>query len=170
MKLHSLVDIITNSSAITYMFPKDKWEDLTKNFLDKIFINSGVDINFDDLFELDIILDQECSYNILNNYTYDHQYSLSSVEEKIIENFLENQKISIEDLESFNDAQIFELAKDLNVLLENSFRNHEIFLDGIDDIGIPYCSYISVVLKSKITGNVLNLGNEFLSIFEIDAK
>ena len=59
LNLHSIVDVITNSSTMVYIMATTKSIDLAKKFINKILTFSGSDKTADDLFDFSIEINDE---------------------------------------------------------------------------------------------------------------
>lgn len=51
MKIHSMVDIITNSSTVIYTFPSADYKKKLAEVVDRVLQEAGSDKKFDDLFD-----------------------------------------------------------------------------------------------------------------------
>lgn len=70
VKLHSMVDVITNSSSVIYTY-SDGALNPVKELFQEMFKVFGVDENVDDVFDIQIIPDMGRLFDQLSDYCYD---------------------------------------------------------------------------------------------------
>lgn len=138
MKIHSLIDVITNSSAEVYSYLNDDAAQKAQDFISRIVRAVKPDINIEDYFEFRIGINQEyIDDNLIGGQDYlDFKNSILSsypdlteyeIEEKFSDYVQENYEDYVDD-DYFGDNQICYIkVKNTNQKIEISSLIHEIF-------------------------------------------
>lgn len=169
MKSHSQVDCITNSSSVSYSFPRDDWEKNIKEFYQGILNTAGVSESVDDFYEFKIHLNEDYLDYIIEDLIeertsfFEDDNSTVGKEIEIFNEFLGREDIDIEDLKNLNYQEQTDFSKKLLPLFNDALQNGIIKLDGWDgSFSNGRFSYIEVT--NKKTGETYIFDDKIRSV------
>ena len=172
MKIHSMVDVITNSSSVVYAWPAKGWEKNAQAFLAQILKGAGCDVNVKDVFDIEVRLSEDYweykSYWILDDFE-DGEETDDSVELNIAIKSLAEQNMTVAQYTGleYGEKRKLDTKMDINGKMSKAFQAGKIDLSG-DDGMFSDQRYSYVVIKSKITGEEINLYDAMVTILEIE--
>jgi hypothetical protein len=155
MKLHSIVDCITNSSSVTYIRPLDDALFTTKDLLKKLMNAMGIEGEVEDYFKV--------FYQISDDWFWlAIEYSLDIALE-----FLKRENILGDNFwVSFTQSEQEKIVAKFKEEVLEKFNNNTLDFDfGWDeDNNRDWGRWINVIIEPK-SGDNLNLNDIVLSIF-----
>lgn len=150
MRKNSMVDVITNSSAVTYTWIVDGAVENTYKYLQKLLDMAGLQASARDLYDVEIEVSKE--------YIYDQYIGYSGSDEW--ENFLSVLSLSAEDVDTKNYDN--ETVKDFI-----EFMRGRINLDDVDN---EYGdTNKALIVTSKKTGERLDMGEMAFTLYNVEA-
>lgn len=140
MKLHSVVDVITNSSSSVYVWPVKDAIQKTKDFLANILLAVGSDVNVDDYFEV--------TYKLSGDYfdDIDDNEDIKAV----LKRYLDHINMSENDWKVLSyEEQDLHLAKIGEMIVDMYIDGEYPDLDRESYNYITKAQYLSVIIKPK---------------------
>lgn len=170
---HSMVDVITNSSSVSYVYPSINWKSGLVDFLNNILKDSGVeDVNAEDVFEFSYEFDDQYYVeNALEMYAdgndsyrgYGQAPSTAAKEQELVAEFVKANNIDVE--QSLYEQKDKYDINDLVAKFNEALNNGELVVDGYDEMFYD-ARYTTVKVKSKITGREFDLTKEIESFMD----
>jgi hypothetical protein len=114
LKIHSVIDVITNSSTEIFCGCHSNTKNEFKKFVEVILKESGCDKSFDDLFELEEKWDETYLEDLKHEYDLENPDEKEEYEKRIKE-LLKNDSYDYYNCKKYLHLKIKNSGKDLNV-------------------------------------------------------
>ena len=160
MKLHSLVDVITNSSTVVYVWPNQDAIQKTKELLKEIVSVVGFEGDIDEYFDVDYTLDSD--YIDIASERKGEEFDV------ILEQYLATTDIkSIDDFYNLPWAELKTHYAHLTEIVLGMWKDGQYDL-GDDSMGYSNERYLMVVVTPKNQAT-FDLWRKIGGIFTVDA-
>lgn len=159
MKLHSVVDVITNSSSSVYIWPVKNAIKNTKDFLANILSAVGYDGDIDDDFEV--------TYKLSDDYFDDSDDNVHI--QAVRERYLNSINMSEDDWNALSYQEQNPYWGKIGEIIVDMYIDGEYpDLDSENYNYLPKSQYLSVIINPK-NGNAFNLWDTIRNICHYEA-